>query len=393
MAIDSSFDYANLLSLNKAKLKNRLRLNYLGSKELVFEYNKISNSIKEDAIEWLEANRLSLTDPKFGFRTYEGTWYCIDINYIDERSVISQRFKIDSSMGNLDGSSGTMTGTGDLASISAGTEVERAYYWRVVDPESVELPSSSPDGTVYAKTAVDNGDGTYDVTITKEVSNNLTSTSKVISDGFEETTEISTNNSEQSFVSDGGSITDPVDGEIKTIQNVPLDNGKFRTTVTTRETNNLEATSSVQAGDDSTADNPGGYRETIDVNTSSTELSFVSDGGTVADATVGEIKRIDNVPLDNGEFRTTVTTRTAIAQRIPPDFEAGGPDYPWIEYGSDYIQDANAIIIGRNRTWDQFKTDRDRTQTSPAVFKINSISARVNDYGLYDYTIISNYPG
>lgn len=401
MPIDSGINYADMLSLDKAKLRGRIRLNFLGSQELSLDYTGVANSSKEEAIEWLEANRLELTDPKFGFRTYEGIWKCVSITYVDERSVIRQQFKIDSQVGDLgdaDEQPDYSLQAGDLSRISNGVEVERAYYWRVTDPTAIDLPSSEREGEIWTKTANDNGDGTYDVIVSKEVAKNLdaTSVSQAGSDsngGYTETTIVNTNDSEQSFVSDGGTVADPVDGEIKRIENTPLENGKFRTTILTRTYNNQDANSAVQAGGGEFDNYPGAYTEESEVSINNSEQAFVSDGGSVSDAVTGQIKRIDNVPLENGKFRTTVTTRIAVPQRMPPESAAGTGDYPWLEYGSDYIQDANNIIVGRNRTWSEFITDRDRTNVSPAIFKINSISCRVNDYGLFDYTITSNTPG
>jgi hypothetical protein len=331
MSASTDFNYDDILSLEKAKLVNRVRLNFLGSQEMVIDYNGVSSAMREEATEWLEENSRGidnpLVNPSFGFKTYTGSWNCIDITYNEDKKVIRQRFKIDSSLGDLDGSGGSMTGSGDLGKVSAGETIERAYYWRVVDPDSVELPPTAPNGTIYTKSAQDNGDGTYDVVITKQVAINLS------------------------------------------------------------------ATSSIQSGGEAYDTYPGAYTEYIETSTSNTEQAFVTDGGTIPNAVVGQIKRVDNVPLEDGTFRTTITTREAIAQRIPPDSAAGGPNYPWFEYGSDYIQDANNIIVGRNQPWWKVVEDRDRTNVSPALFKINSMSVRVNDYGLFDYSIISNTPG
>jgi len=161
MAISTDFNYDNILSLDKAKLMNRVRLNFLGSQELILDYNGVSGTAREDCVEYLEANRLSVVNPSFGFKTYEGTWYCVDITYNEDKKTIRQRFKIDSSLLN------------DVTKrTSAGTLAEKSYYWKIVDPDSIELPAagSIPDGTTYSKTSNDNGDGTFDVVVSKEVS-------------------------------------------------------------------------------------------------------------------------------------------------------------------------------------------------------------------------------
>jgi hypothetical protein len=330
MAISTEFNYADKLALDKARLISRSRLNDLGSYELVIQYNNIPSTMREDALEWLEANRLQLTNPTFSFKTYEGEWDCASITYDEARAVLRQLFKLDVGVGNLgdtDSEPDYSLQTGDLSRISDGMQMFRSYYWRVTNPEDYDLPNPDREGEIWTKTANDNGDGTYDVIVSKEVAQNQT------------------------------------------------------------------ASSYVQAGESKNDTYPGAYREVVDISTNNTEQAFVSDGGTIPDAFVGQIKRIENVPLENGKFRTTLTTRTAVAQRIPPESEAGGPNYPWLEYGSDYIFDANNIIIGRNQPWSKVIEDRDRTNTGPAIFKINSMTVRVNDYGLFDYTIISNTPG
>jgi len=296
MAISTDYDYDDILSLDKAKLSLRSRLNFLGSKELTLNYNGVASAAREDAVEWLEANRLSITDPNFGYKTYEGTWFCVDISFNEDRSILSQRFKIDSSFEDT-----------TAQKTASGVTAERSYFWRVTDPDNADIlakiPTNVPSGDIYTKTAVDNGDGTYDVTITKETIANLTADSAVQSDSYTESTE---------------------------------------------------------------------------VNTNSTEQSFVADGGSVPDAVVGEIKRIDNVPLENGNFRTTVTTQTAIAQRIP----ATG----FITFPGDYSAVGGTLIVAKNKTKADLDTDTALINPSPWVYVL-SVSARVNDYGLIDYTI------
>jgi hypothetical protein len=326
----SEFDFGISLDLDRAKLVSNTRENDLGASELVLDYRIQNSGAKQEAREWLEANRLQMLDPTFSFKTYTGTWNCITIEFTEDAHIIRQTFKIDVSVGDL-GDVGQEPDyglqVGDLVRISDGMEMFRAYYWKVSNPEDIDLPPADIVGEIWTKTANDNGDGTFDVVVSKEVAQSQT------------------------------------------------------------------ANNEAKAGDDDGNDFPGAYDETTLVNTNDSQQRFVSAGGSVPNATTGQIKRIENAPLENGKFRTTITLRQAIPQRIPPDSEAGGPNYPWLEYGSDFIQDANNIIIGRNQTWANFIADRDRTNISPAIFKINSISVRVNDYGLFDYTIISNTPG
>lgn len=171
---DSGFDYAGRLSLDQAKLVGRTRINNLGSYELTLNYNKISSAIKEDCLEYLEANALELTDPTFSNKTYEGVWKCVSISYDEARSIIQQVFKIDSQVGNLgdvDEESDYSAQTGDVSHVSSGGTVEKAYYWKVVNPTDILLPAVR-EGEVWTKTANDNGDGTYDVVVSKSEATN-----------------------------------------------------------------------------------------------------------------------------------------------------------------------------------------------------------------------------
>lgn len=247
MAISPDFNYENLLSLDKAKLVSRERQNFLDTKELVLNYHQITSAVKEDAVEWLQTpvvggggGRLTLVDPEFSFKTYEGIWTCVSISYNENANIIQQVFKIDSTIGDLgdvDVESDFGLQSGDISRISDGMEAQRAYYWRITNPERIVLPSGSRTGEVWGKTANDNGDGTYDVIVTREVAVNLTSGSSVDTDLFTEVSETNTNDVEISFVSDtygDNSIADAAFREVKRIDNVALENGKFRSTVTTR---------------------------------------------------------------------------------------------------------------------------------------------------------------
>lgn len=194
MALNPDFNYQDKLALDKAKLISRTRINNLGSYELVIQYSMITSAMREDALEWLAANRLSVTDPTVSFKTYEGEWNCVDISYSEDRALINQRFKIDVGVGDLgdwDGDPPEPTWSsqaGDLSRISDGMEIQRAYYWRVTNPENYNLPESSQEGEIWTKTANDNGDGTYDVIVGREVAQNQTAVSYRESEGVSETT-------------------------------------------------------------------------------------------------------------------------------------------------------------------------------------------------------------
>lgn len=166
MAASSDFNYADLLTLEKARARRKGRLNYLGSKELIIEYPRITELTKEECVEWLEDNRLTLSNPEINGKTHTGSWTCVDISYAESKNSntgfsIIQRFKVDSALG------GYPSTAGDAATLSLTEESERTYFWRVVDPDSVNLPESTTEGVTYVKSATENSDGTYDVTIIK----------------------------------------------------------------------------------------------------------------------------------------------------------------------------------------------------------------------------------
>jgi hypothetical protein len=210
-------DFTNMLSLTRASLDKRSQLNYLGSKELTLTYNIQTAGAKELAAEWLAANRTTLVDPEFAHRTYEGTWKCVDIVYSESPAVIKQRFKIDSAL------------TNDVAQRDAGGDTLRSYYWKIVDPTAYNVPTSSDDGDTWTKSVTDNGDGTYDVTISQrtDVAGALTSDSWVKTALYSEETEITLN--DVAIVEPTAAI-----GTTVRVQNTPLDNGLYRTETTTR---------------------------------------------------------------------------------------------------------------------------------------------------------------
>jgi hypothetical protein len=255
-----------------------------------------------------------MPSPTFGFKTYEGDWFCIDIEYNEDSQFIQQRFKIDAQIGDLGDPDVTPVSTqvGDDVRISSGMTLERSYYWRIVNPERVSLPAAVV-GEIWTKTSNDNGDGTYDVIISKETEVDLT------------------------------------------------------------------ADSEVQAGPSGT----GGYFETTTVSTNSEELEFGINPEDIPDAIAGQIIRIDNVPLENGKFRSTVTTRTAISQRIPPT------EGTFISWHSDFQPGGGKLIKGINRPYEgvgSFTADLLLIDVWAAIAVV-TVSINVNDYGLYDYSM------
>jgi len=227
MAVDTSFDLSQKLSLDQAKLVSRSRLNAIGSYEIVIDYRNIPSRLKEEALEWLEANRLSETDPVISQKTFDGTWRCVSIVFDEDRSIIRQEFRINASITD-----------DEYVKTSEGVTAERSYYWRITNPEDVSLPATVNDGEVYTKTANDNGDGTYDVVVTKQIAQNFSNEdapSAVSSQLYTEESVIYTSTSPLKFQSEtGGTIANANIGQIKRIDNVPLEDGNFRVTVTTR---------------------------------------------------------------------------------------------------------------------------------------------------------------
>jgi hypothetical protein len=406
MAISTDFNYDNILSLDKAKLMNRVRLNFLGSQELILDYNGVSSTAREDCVEYLEANRLSVVNPSFGFKTYEGTWYCVDITYNEDKKTIRQRFKIDSSLLN------------DVTKrTSAGTLAEKSYYWKIVDPDSIELPAagSIPDGTTYSKTSNDNGDGTFDVVVSKDISvdfggggsakqwaENETQSSSPSTSIFVSGSNMNNAAAAQEYEHTFGTI-----GETDAIWTGVTDNTwriKYDTTTTpdvwfiesggTKEANHpyIGINSSEWYDTNKTAStadyredlvvqigrNPPATSESTTVSTNSNELSFVSEGGTVPDPIEGQNRTISNSSLGNGKFQTTITTVTSNPQRIPALVDS-------IVFAGQ-SRDQNAVIVGKNATYEQFQLDLNILHKQKLGLQ-NTFSANINRFGLYDYTI------
>jgi hypothetical protein len=313
MPINSDYNFTDILSLDKAKLVNRMRLNFLGSQEMVLQYNGISSAMREDAVEYLEQTAgfgvaSAMVSPTFGFKTYEGNWLCIDITYTETGLVgrpantIRQTFKIDAQIGDLGDPDVTPVSSqvGDDVRISDGMTLERSYYWRIVNPERVGLPTAIT-GQIWTKTSNDNGDGTYDVIISKEVEQDLTADSEVqagpsSNGGYIEDTTVHTNSTALAF---GAGVTPAVTGQIIRIDNVPLENGKFRTTVTTRTA--IPAKKSVTYPSDW-----GNLDDTVIVARNQTEATFDTDVGNISGVLVNTVSFSIN---DYGLYDYRITKR------------------------------------------------------------------------------------
>jgi hypothetical protein len=416
MAINPDFDYDKILALTQAKLVERTRLNSLGSYEITINYNQINSGTKEDCLEWLEANRLSITDPTVSFKTYEGTWNCTTIAYNEDRNIIQQKFKIDSQVGDL-GDIGDEPDyslqAGDLSRISAGMNVQKAYYWRVVSPDGIELPPSPGiEGEIWTKTSNDNGDGTYDVTVQREEAQNLEATGEVQYGGSNVfSTSIIVSGAGIPAVNGSYVLTGTFDGKDYWTQGIYFlywntlvapDSWVIGTGLVSGSTYYTAAgdTSSPPAtgwittisgtvpapitGSGATTGGP--YNQTTDVDTNDDEKVF---GVNVTDATDGQIITVSNTPLENGRFRTEVTTRDAKPMRVPAQ------EGTFFEYSSDgWAFPSKSFITGRNRSFAEFTVDANLLSSNIYYLnRINNISMRVNDFGLYDYTITSNEPG
>lgn len=411
MAYNYSKNIEDEVSFEMAKLVGRERVNNLGSQELVVDYHKVTAKNREEATDWLEANRLTMTDPEFSYKVYEGTWNCISITYNEDTNVIRQTFKIDSQVGDLGDTDVTPVSSqvGDLSRISDGMRLERAYYWRVVSPEGIELPDPADVGEIWTKTANDNGDGTYDVTVSKEVAQDQTALNAMQYGGeYDANSDIEVIGAGSSGVNGTYTVSGTQDGK-----NVWY-NGSYYISWRVGDTKWFITETTLlgliyyEVASASTFPPPSGwvrivgsdpaptliigsgtggpYNEETNVNTNTDEKKFVSDGGLIADATDGLIKTITNTPLENGKYRTSVTTRTAKEMRMPSS------EGSFFAYSSDFLVTGKAIIIGRNRTYESFTDDTQLLRGLPYYNRINNVSVRVNDFGLFDYTITSNEP-
>jgi len=432
MAVDSSFDYDRLLSLDQAKLVGRERLNSLGSYELTLNYNKISSATKEDCLEYLEANRLSVTNPTFSNKTYEGIWKCVSIAYDENKSIIQQIFKVDSSVGDLgdwDGEGAEPTWAnqeGDISHISSGMKAEKAYYWKVTNPEDVNLPTTAIAGEVWTKTANDNGDGTYDVVVSKQVAESQSgnSESQIWGEGDDSSvtalTDIlvrgATNSAaNQYYYHSAGTLGDrdavwtgrtdsdwtfeaALDGseELWSLQSSTateayhvgsqLDSGTWYTGTAGTQTNEKYANDLlIQVGFNDKATETESVTET-----NGAEVEFGVGVDDEPYPTSGQEKVITNVPLENGKFKTTVTTTTVNEQRIPALFGALTFSNNVSSGSSGYAYNGarGAVIIGKNATYMRVQESiNDMNKYRPDYQ--NSVSVNINKYGLYDYTIRS----
>lgn len=115
----------------------------------------------------------------------------------------------------------------------------------------------------------------------------------------EETVEVNTSNTEQKFITDGGTVADPKSGEEKSIVNEVLPDGKYRTIITTRKSKLQSAVSEVSSDSES----------------STTTINLRNVKQETAEASVpGKIVTVENTPNEDGTFRTSKTITTAKSQ-------------------------------------------------------------------------------
>lgn len=356
-------DYANLLSLDRAKLQKRSRLNFLGSKELILNYNLQTSGAKEDATQWLESNRLTLTDPKFGFKTYTGVWESVDISFNEDAKVIQQRLKIDAPI------------LYDVAKRDISGETLRSYYFRIVDPEKYILPKYITTGStlpaLHGLRWFDSGIIEEEAAVfydQDEIYANWWDGSKFVITLIGDVGSLGTDyfwksGREGSYAPAGGYSGNPLfnlvgnTGEVWSKRINDNGDGTYDVTIEYNIAESYEGVSYGQSG-------LWGELTTVTIN----------DDEQAAPAwSVGEIVTVNNVPLENGKFRTTTTTRTAIKQVIaksyPHDYLAA-PYYP-------------KITVARNHT----EAELDALIAGMSVVKVNSVSMSINEFGLYDAII------
>ena len=428
MAISTDFNYEILLGLDRASLVAREIKNHLGTAELVLDYNKIETNAREEAVEWLWSNRLTLTDPDFGYKTFDGAWKSVSIIFNEKTKAIRQRFQIDSVILN------------DVSKTDETGEVLSSYYFRIVDPEAYNIPASIHSGEVWTKTVNDNGDGTYDVRISKETGQSEAGSGSVGQAGDSGIQAAS----DSIFVS-GATTTAAVNGEYEYVglftyatdnplpywKHATLDywiwlNGNSSNWVIDDEAPRQLVSSqtdlyAIMPAAPETYKCLGSYNwvlvstllpetgfavevgrngppmeETSDITTQSGELEFVKDGGTIANPTAGQTKTIKNDPIGNGWYRSTVVTRSIHGQRVPATY--GMIIVPNTKtIGTTPTTKYTSVISGRNRSFAEFIADTqymgDTLDDAISVNKydnVNSMSVNVNSNGLYDYHLSSS---
>lgn len=235
--MSGTYNFADILSLDKAKLRERKQVNALGTQELLLEYNNVSSVAKQEAMDWLQENRMELSDPEFGFRTYGGSWVCIAITYSEAASTVAQRFRIDAGIGDI----ATQEGDPYIATM-AGVSAFRFYYPRINNPEDYQLPDAGDIvlGDVWNKRMQDNGDGTFDVMIERiRARSDLYGFEHVMAATYEEVSDTMLSGPPRAFVNPGYAgwqqVALPVAGQIIRIENTPNEDGTFRSTVIQRD--------------------------------------------------------------------------------------------------------------------------------------------------------------
>jgi len=264
---------------------------------------------------------------------------------------------------------------------------------------------------VWTKTANDNGDGTYDVVVSKQTSENQTGNSSTMvwsesdDSGAVDVTDIlvsgATNypDANQYYRHLSGTIgtTDAIwegrtnsdwqvtrfaspSWQIKMVVS-PFSEEAYRPYANLNSSEWYSGAVYQEGLVVQIGLNPPAFETSSEVKTNNTEQSFVSDGGSIADPVQGEEKNITNAPLENGKFKTTVTTTTANEQRIPALFDAS-------VFASAGNEDQSAVIVGKNATYESYQLAINNLRQNKKSLN-NSVSVNINKFGLYDYTIRS----
>ena len=167
-------------------------------------------------------------------------------------------------------------------------------------------------------------------------------------------TALSTQDSHQSFVADGGSVADRAAGNLKRIRNLPTQFGKFRTEIET-------VTATNQAG--------SYYEETAGASTIRGLATQAVSAWPAPSQVDGQINRRTNLPTQFGRYRT-------ISERITLNKLEAEVSYN-TRYGQAYAKAAQNVTLA----------ELNAAASALTEDTVNSMSPRRNDGGKYDYTV------
>ena len=245
---------------------------------------------------------------------------------------------------------------------SAAEEVEST--WHLARREAAPLPPNDPTlGVRYERSpiAVNPETGRLTYHVDKITAKDQDATSYERSAAEETDTALSTQDSHQSFVADGGSVPNRAAGNLKRIRNLPTQFGKFRTEIETVTAQNQEATSYEDRHDESTQ---------TDLATQNTALASPT-------AVAGDIRRYRNLPTQFGKFRTereivTAKNQTATSyedrhdESTETDINTQGTVLGSPTAGAGEVRRSRNLPtqFGKFRTEDETVTAKDQDATS-----------------------------